>query len=213
MMNEYSLLSTYVLALGLAALIPGPGMTALLLTTLATGYRSGLKMLLGLITGDLVFLMVSLFGITYINQISGHASQVIVIVSSLYLMYLAFQFWQWNAYIGIDGNGHDGTMLQKPYQKGLFITLSNPKTISFYLALVPSIFGTTKNDSWVQFGILAAMTVLTLFFVGILYIFGAWKMKRLLSRPQLQQRLFKLTSVLLFAIATKMLLETIWLIW
>lgn len=212
-MSEYSLLVTYVLALGLAALIPGPGMTAMLLTTLATGYRSGLKMLFGLITGDLIFLMLSLFGMVYLNQISSHASQIIVMISSVYLMYLACQFWQWNAYIGMDSDGKQDAMFHKHYQKGLLITLSNPKTISFYLALVPSIFGTARSGSLVELAILVLMTVLTLFIVGILYIFGAMKMKLLLSQPKMQQRLFKLTAVLLFGVAAKMLLETIWTNW
>lgn len=46
---------TYVLTLGLAAILPGPGMTGLMFKTLVQGYKNGLMMLCGLITGDITF--------------------------------------------------------------------------------------------------------------------------------------------------------------
>lgn len=92
-MEYFSQISTYIITLGLAAIIPGPGMTGLMFKTLAKGYKSGLVMLLGLITGDLIFLSMSVLALSYIKQFSPNISSYIVIISCFYLFYISYKFW------------------------------------------------------------------------------------------------------------------------
>lgn len=54
-MQTFGPISTYIITLAIAALIPGPGMTGILFKTISKGPLQGLIMLLGLITGDLIF--------------------------------------------------------------------------------------------------------------------------------------------------------------
>jgi len=75
---------TYSLTLALAAFLPGPGMTGLMFKTLSQGYWSGILMLLGLITGDIIFLSISIFFISYLTQLSSNFSAYIVIISCFY---------------------------------------------------------------------------------------------------------------------------------
>ena len=55
------------MTLFLAATLPGPGMTGLMFKTLSQGYRAGVVMLSGLITGDILYLTVSIFLLGYLE--------------------------------------------------------------------------------------------------------------------------------------------------
>ncbi|EAN2415328.1 LysE family translocator, partial [Salmonella enterica] len=57
---------SYIAALGLAAAIPGPGMTALVARSVSGGAVTGFMMLTGLILGDLIYLSIAVFGLAVI---------------------------------------------------------------------------------------------------------------------------------------------------
>ena len=193
----------YFMTLFLAAILPGPGMTGLMFKTLSQGYRAGVVMLSGLITGDILYLSVSIFLLGYLNQLSPDFAFYLVIFSSLYLLYLSFQFWCFK-----------GDLLEVPlafnteqaitaYRDGLLITLSNPKTISFYLALVPAIFSSVsiKDKSL----LLTIVTILTLILVGGLYIFCSFRLKQVLKNIKVQKILLKSLALMMSFLALSLL--------
>ena len=191
---------TYSLTLALAAFLPGPGMTGLMFKTLSRGYWSGILMLLGLITGDIIFLSISIFFISYLTQLSSNFSAYIVIISCFYLLFIAYKFWMFNE--NIDVNKTFST-----YRDGLLITLSNPKTISFYLALVPAIFGLNSLQQYSL--LLIIITVITLSIIGSLYIFFSWKIKKILKNIKIQRILLKSLSLMMSFLAVVMLYKEV----
>lgn len=191
------------MTLFLAAILPGPGMTGLMFKTLSQGYRAGVVMLSGLITGDILYLSVSIFLLGYLNQLSPDFAFYLVIFSSLYLLYLSSQFWRFK-----------GDLLEVPlafntdqaitaYRDGLLITLSNPKTISFYLALVPAIFSSVSiKDKSI---LLTIVTILTLILVGGLYIFCSFRLKQVLKNIKVQKILLKSLALMMSFLALSLL--------
>ena len=67
-MQDLTQFSTYLFTLAIAALLPGPGMTGLMLKTFTQGHQRALLMLLGLIIGDVLFLLSSIFLIDFIHK-------------------------------------------------------------------------------------------------------------------------------------------------
>lgn len=209
-MQTFSPIATYIITLAIAALIPGPGMTGIMFKTLSKGHLHGFIMLLGLITGDLIFLSISLICITYIANLHTNFFNYLVILSCLYLTYIAYKFWIFDRDLMLH-------VAQKPqhihyfsaYPDGLLLTLSNPKTISFYLALVPVIFGHQIDHGLGFILILNLATVLTLATVGAIYIIFSFKMKQKLSHPKIQKIMLKSISILMYMIAFKMLFDTL----
>ena len=55
----------YSAALGIAAAIPGPGVTALVARALGSGFRSAFAMFRGLLLGDLFFLTSTVLGLAF----------------------------------------------------------------------------------------------------------------------------------------------------
>lgn len=202
-MDYLAQFTTYIFTLSLAAILPGPGMTGLMFKTLTQGYKNGLIMLIGLITGDLIFLLSSIFLLTSLTQFFPNFSFYLVLLSSMYLLYLAYSFWSFSG---------DLLQTQAPnienetifsYRDGLLITLSNPKTISFYLAIVPAIFGAYSLKD--QTFSLMIITVLTLTVIGGFYVFFSLGLKKFLRNLKIQRILLKGLSSMMFIIALSMI--------
>ncbi|MEG0342374.1 LysE family translocator [Acinetobacter sp. 1207_04] len=193
----------YFMTLFLAAILPGPGMTGLMFKTLSQGYRAGVVMLSGLITGDILYLTVSIFLLGYLNQLSPSFAFYLVIFSSLYLLYLSSQFWRFKGDLLEVSLAFNTDQAITAYRDGLLITLSNPKTISFYLALVPAIFSSVSiKDKSI---LLTIVTILTLILVGGLYIFCSFRLKQVLKNIKVQKILLKSLALMMSFLALSLL--------
>ncbi|MCH7335104.1 LysE family transporter [Acinetobacter sp. NIPH 2699] len=202
-MEHFTQTTTYIVTLALAAILPGPGMTGLMFKTLVQGYKNGLMMLFGLITGDIIFLLTSIFLISYIHHFSPHFAFYLILLSSSYLLYLAYKFWFFEGnLLGIETPSNIKETIFS-YKDGLLITLSNPKTISFYLAIVPAIFGAQSLQKQGLF--LVAITILTLALIGGLYVFFSWNLKKVLSDIKIQTFLLRALSLMMCILALGML--------
>lgn len=89
---------------------------------------------------------------------------------------------------------------------GLTITLGNPKTIGFYLALLPLVINleTVSLQTWGL--VLVPLTILVLLGVGAVLIVGAVRIRHLLSSLRAQQWLFRGAAAIMVAAAAAMLI-------
>ena len=85
-MIEVSQLLAYVVALGIAAAIPGPGMTALVARSAASGATAGFVMLAGLILGDLTYLSLAVFGLAVVAKTFSEFFIVVKLLAAAYLV-------------------------------------------------------------------------------------------------------------------------------
>lgn len=202
-MDYLTQFTTYIFTLALAAILPGPGMTGLMFKTLTHGYKHGVMMLFGLITGDIIFLLISIFLVSSLTKLIPNFSFYLVMLSSIYLLYLAYSFWSFKGDLLQIQNKNTLEETLFSYRDGLFITLSNPKTISFYLALVPAIFGAYRLKEQTFF--IIVITVLTLAVIGCFYVFFSWSLKKILHNLKIQSALLKGLSLMMCVLALSMM--------
>ena len=173
----------YSLALAIAAAIPGPGVTALVARALGSGFRSALAMSFGLVVGDLTYLTAVVLGLALVAQTFGTVFLVIKWLGVAYLAWLAWSFWK----SGITPEtvearkGKGG--LFASFLAGLTVTLGNPKTMIFYLALTPTLVD-LRTITLADFVILAALTVVVLLVVLVPYLALAAKARWFLKTPR-----------------------------
>lgn len=199
-------ITAYTVALAIAAAIPGPGITALVARSVGSGTRAGFAMLAGITLGDLLYLSFAVFGLALIAQSFGTVFTVIRWLSIGYLLFLAWQFWS--------AERHDMQLVETTRKdlgaamlSGLAITLSNPKTIAFYLALLPLVLDlhSVSVSNWAM--VLVPATVLVLLFVGSIYILGALAVRRILAGANAQKRLHRSAAVAMAGAAGTMILR------
>ena len=170
-------------ALALAAAIPGPGVTALVARALGTGFRSALFMSLGLVLGDLTYLTAVVLGLAIVAQTFGMVFLVIKWAGVAYLAYLAWTFWT----SGITAENIEARKAKggffASFMAGLTVTLGNPKTMIFYLAITPTIVD-LKTITLADYGILALLTIIVLLVVLVPYLALAAKARWFLKTPR-----------------------------
>lgn len=170
-------------ALAIAAAIPGPGVTALVARALGSGFRSSLAMSLGLVLGDLTYLTAVVLGLAMVAQTFGMVFLAIKWLGVAYLAYLAWSFWT----SGITPEtiearkGKDGFL--SSLLAGLTLTLGNPKTMIFYLAITPTVID-LRSVTPADYGILLAITVVVLLLVLVPYLALASQARWFLKTPR-----------------------------
>ncbi|MGF7008392.1 LysE family translocator [Aminobacter sp. BE322] len=170
-------------ALAIAAAIPGPGVTALVARALGSGFRSSLAMSLGLVLGDLTYLTAVVLGLAMVAQTFGLVFLAIKWLGVAYLAYLAWSFWT----SGITPEtiearkGKDGFL--SSLLAGLTLTLGNPKTMIFYLAITPTVID-LRSVTPADYGILLAITVVVLLLVLVPYLALASQARWFLKTPR-----------------------------
>ncbi|MUZ73110.1 LysE family translocator [Agrobacterium vitis] len=174
-------LLAYAGALFIAAAIPGPGMTAIVARALGSGFRPTFFMGLGLILGDLCYLTAVILGLAYIAQTFVTPFLIIKFAGTLYLAYIAWKLWTAGLLPqNIEARKSAGVMAS--FLSGLFVTLGNPKTMLFYVALVPTLIPLEAIGP-ADYGILVGTTFVVLMAVLIPYILLAAKARLLLKQP------------------------------
>jgi threonine/homoserine/homoserine lactone efflux protein len=185
----------YALALALAAAIPGPGVVALVARGLGAGFRQAMGFTLGLILGDLTFLTAAVFGLALVAQALGELFTIVRFVAAAYLGYLAWKLWR------AAGNAAEVEAMASEtplgsFLAGLTVTLANPKTIVFYLALLPTLVD-LNHVGLADYGVLVVLTTLVLFLVMTPYAALAARARHVLRRPAILARLNRGAALIL----------------
>lgn len=182
-------LLTYAAALGIAAAIPGPGVAAVVGQSMGNGLKASLFLLGGIILGDLTYLTVAIAGLAGIAKAFAGAFLIIKIMGGFYLTYLAWKMWNSSSRLagtaaagGVSGPGS--------FLSGYSLTLGNPKTIVFYLALLPSVLD-LGGIGPAQWAALAVVTALTLVATLAPYAILADRARGFISQPYMLRRVSK----------------------
>lgn len=193
-MSLASLLA-YCSALFIAAAIPGPGMTAIVARALGSGFRETFFMGLGLVLGDLVYLTAVILGLAFVAQTFTTAFMVIKILGALYLVYIAYKLWT-AGLLPQDIQAKKSASIGLSFLSGLLVTLGNPKTMLFYVALVPTLID-LRAIGLDEYAVLVGSTFIVLMAVLIPYILLASRARLLLKQPRALKSLNRIAAGIL----------------
>ncbi|SEC50570.1 Threonine/homoserine/homoserine lactone efflux protein [Rhizobiales bacterium GAS191] len=128
----------------LAVLIPGPGVAAVVTRALTTGARRTAPFIWGIVLGDLVWFCFAAFGLAAMALMLHGLFVAVKYAGAAYLLFIAWKLWTANpAEPRPDGERQDGAGPKlaglKQVLAGLSLTLGNPKTMVFFLAILPHV--------------------------------------------------------------------------
>ena len=187
----------YAVALGISALIPGPGIAALVGHSLGNGFRPALYFMAGIALGDVVYLTVAVLGLAALVHLFAGAFVVIKVVGGVYLIYLAYGFWTSEGGLA-DAPSSRAKSPINAFVAGFLVTLSNPKAIVFYLALLPTVLN-LASVTFGQWVVLAMLTVAVLFSAMIPYSLLSSRARHMMTRPEALRRLNKTAGAVIGA--------------
>ncbi|BBE72334.1 LysE family translocator [Oharaeibacter diazotrophicus] len=180
-------LFAFSLAFAIAAASPGPGMAAVVARGLGGGFRGAFPMVLGLVVGDLVYLSFVTFGLAALAQRFGTVFLVVKWAGAAYLLYLAVKLWTAkpnpDEVRAAAAQGFVRTLLA-----GLSLTLGNPKTMVFYIALLPTLVPLERMTA-VGFAELVGIVMVLLTAIGSAYAAAAAGAREMFRSPRALRRL------------------------
>lgn len=125
------------------ALVPGLSVLTVTARAAALGLRHGVAATLGIVAGDLVFIIVAVLGL---SALAGAAAQYLVVLSyagGVYLVWLGIRLWRSAPAMRASGAAAtavaaSSTPLSSSLTAGLLLTLGDQKAILFYFVFFPA---------------------------------------------------------------------------
>lgn len=180
-------LLAFTIAYIVAVLVPGPGVAAIVARALGGGFWSAVPMIVGILVGDLIYLVFALFGLAAIATYFAPVFVVVRFAGAAYLLYIAWQFWT-----ARPGSEQLGPRAKEPWLRtflaGFALTMGNPKTIVFYLALLPTVVPLDRPITALGFFELTAIVVIVLLAIGCGYAgLAAWAREFFVSQRAIRR--------------------------
>ena len=205
-------LPSLVIATLIFLAIPGPG-TIKLFTSMAEkngGPKAGFFATLGLMAGDAVWMVLALSGVAALAAAYPRAFDLLRYAGSAYLAWIGYTLIRDARQTLGEGKVVTGSG-RGPWQwfrEAMLVTLSNPKTIGFYVAFFPLFIDQTTFDGAATYARIMAV-VLALVFGYCMWLVAAAQMaKRVFARyPGAGAWLKRLAGVALIGFSVKFALQ------
>lgn len=174
-------------AMFLFALSPGPGLFAIISNALSLGFKNTSFLVMGMVMGDIIFLLLAIFGLSAIASILGDFFIIVKYIGGAYLLYLGYKILT-SKEEDTNIKGIEELSWKKNFIAGLFITLSNPKVIFFYLGFLPT-FINLETLTYIDIVIVA--TIVTIILGGVLlgYAYSASSARKLFKNKSSKRKM------------------------
>ena len=172
--------AAYSAALAIAAIIPGPQIVAIVAQALKSGYRQAAWMTAGMVLGDVIYLAAVLAGLALIAETFSFLLIAIKWAGVAYLCFLAVQFWKGGeTFEAPDAARSSGNAILS----GVLVTLGNPKSVLFYISILPTVVDINTLSAF-DVPILLAITAIILTAVQFPFAVVGAGTRRTLQSPR-----------------------------
>jgi homoserine/homoserine lactone efflux protein len=171
--------SVYVFAYALVCLTPGPAVLFVTSQSAWRGRSAGVRAAAGIASANIVFWILSALGLAAAIAASQAAFMALKWGGAVYLAWLGVRAIA-GSFGPADASPLETSVNLHPYRDGLFVGLSNPKGMLFFVALLPQFIDPAK-PALAQILILAATSVLVDFPINAGYALAAGRLRGLLN--------------------------------
>ncbi len=195
---------SFVVAVIVFLLIPGPGNLALITSTSQGGRRGGLAATLGLIAGDQVLMWLAVAGVAALLAAWPPAFRGVQWLGAGYLAWLGLRLLLARPGAAPVLRLHAGHY----FRQTLAITLLNPKAIVFYMAFFPLFVDPARHAGVGTFAMMAATIASLTFLYGLVVTLLTHRLsERMRADPRIGRWLGKLAGVFMIGFGVKLALS------
>ena len=195
---------SFVIAVIVFLMIPGPGNLALITSAGKGGLRGGFACTFGLIAGDQVLMWLAVAGVAALLNAYPPAFHAVQWLGAAYLAWLGLR-------MVLAKPGDKAVLEIAPHhylRQAFVITLLNPKAIVFYMAFFPLFVDPARHQGLLTFGVMAATIAALTFAYGVVVVLLTHRLaERLRANPKVSGALQKLAGVFLIGFGVKLALS------
>ena len=159
------ILISFVLAVSLLAISPGPDNVFVLMQSVIYGKKYGLATIIGLMTGCIIHTLLLALGVSTLIKNNTFIFLGIKLFGTVYLLYLAYTVYKSSSVISISTDKIEKKTPFQLFKIGFIMNVLNPKVTLFFLALFPGFLFTETLPLSFQFLILGALFIVVSFVV------------------------------------------------
>jgi threonine/homoserine/homoserine lactone efflux protein len=190
----------FSLVYALAVATPGPGVALVIARALGRGSTGAAFFLAGFLAGDLIWFSLAALGLAMLAHTAHHLFLAVRYAGAAYLLLLAWRLWRSPAPALAVTAATEREPPWRLFLGSLALTLGNPKTMVFFLAILPTVVDLGHLTAG---GFAAVAAVITLVLPTILggYTLAAIRARRRLSRAGTVRWLQRGTGIVLVGAA------------
>jgi len=176
-------LAAFALVYALAVASPGPGVASVVARALGRGVSGAPAYIAGFLIGDLVWFTLAAAGLVVLAHSAYTVFLVIRYLGAAYLLYLAWRLWHAPAATLTTAQAPPRERRLQLLLGSLALTLGNPKTMVFFLAVLPTV---VELNRLTRAGFLAMALVIACVLPAVLgaYTLFAARARARLARPE-----------------------------
>jgi threonine/homoserine/homoserine lactone efflux protein len=191
----------------LLGITPGPDNIFVLVQSARYGRRAGMLVVLGLCAGLVVHTTAIALGLAAMFATSEIAFVVLKFAGAVYLAYLAWQAFSAPVSDSSSGVPTPALLPQQLFLRGVFMNLSNPKVVFFFLAFLPQFVDPVRGAVALQLAQLGGIFILaTLVSFGAISTFSATLGQQLRGSARAQQWMNRAAGVVFTGLALRLAL-------
>ena len=154
--------ATLTATVAVAALTPGPAVTAIVARAITDGTRPAMALNAGVVTGDLLFFALAAAGMAAAARSLGEFFAVLQWLGALYLLWQGVTLWRARprVTVGLEPTAHE-IHFWRNYGAGLLLMFGHVQAMLFYAALLPGFvdFGSLSIGDLALIGLMLAVVI------------------------------------------------------
>jgi threonine/homoserine/homoserine lactone efflux protein len=196
--------ASFIAAVLIFQLIPGPGTFAILAATGRHGVSAGMAAVAGTLAGDAVWMLGAVLGLAALLQLHPEIFGALQTFGAVYLCWIGMQLLRKPTHT---------VALQPParqvwnnFRRALAICLTNPKAMLFFVAFFP-LFINADASAITLTALLLHVSLISLIYQTILVFAGHWTARRLARMNWMRNLARRMAGMALIGFGVKLVLD------
>lgn len=191
--------------IAVAALTPGPAVTAIVARAITDGVRPALAINAGVVTGDLIFFALAAAGMAAAASSLGELFTVLRWAGAAYLVWQGVSLWRFRPRPVLESAApsHESHFWRN-YSAGLLLMFGHVQAMLFYAALLPG-FVDLASLGLGDYLLIALLLVVIIGGINAACAFAAVRARFFFEDAAAQQRLHRAAAIMMFVAAVMVL--------
>ena len=178
--------TAFVTLTTLVSFLPGPAVIFVMSQAAWRGPKAGVGAGLGVQLANAIYFALSGLGLASLIAASGAAFTAIKLLGAAYLAWLGVTAFLHSFRQPSDLTTPAAKASRSGFRDGLFVGLGNPKSILYFVALLPQFLDPTQ-PLWRQIGLLGVVAIGIDFGADVVYAFLGGAVSRVMNRPKVKR--------------------------
>lgn len=196
---------SFVAAVLIFQLIPGPGTVAILNATARNGRAAGMAAVSGTLAGDFVFMIAAVAGLAAVMKAHPALFHALQWFGAAYLCWIGIQLLRTR----VDRSESLAEAKRRPwsyFRQAFAVSLTNPKVVLFFVSFFPLFL--SPDASWTTLAVMMLhVTVLSLLYQSGLVVVGNAAAERLRALPSARRIATRVSGVALVGFGIKLAVD------